>query len=268
VNGDQGGGSLTSDGRSSCWARFRSNGAVGTPRIYKGITVTETGSSMSISGRIHFSDGVKYPMTFSVIGPGAAVPAVLNFTPTANATNFTTVPWGPYTTQVDEWRIDNTTSGFTVTMNGVASGQYLFSGQLNLASPALPAGVTYAISTHARAPSYDVDLAVLSDTERLELLKDSNIDELMRKYFVYRAELGFNGVGEEWWLQALHSYIIGADRNFTNFQPLTALQQARIKSRMLAVDTWEQFADLTGFLNKLFDDLGSLVALAQSTDFE
>jgi hypothetical protein len=109
------------------------------------------------------------------------------------------------------------------------------------------------------------DQTILSDEHVLEQVKDQDFTSLMIDFFSLRHELSGKFVNETQWLKSYHRYIIGPTAGFVDIVPLTFAQVAQIKARMLNIATWADFVNLPGFLEKLYDDLGSLRALAQST---
>lgn len=136
-------------------------------------------------------------------------------------------------------------------------------------APGLPVlGELRGALVTSTCPGIYGNTATLSDSERLQYIADIGMDDAIQDYWTIREELDSEGVSEEWWLQSYHKYIFGADPAYTAQTGLLTEQITRVKARMLCIHSWAAFKDLTGFLNKLYDDLGSLLALAQSTDFE
>jgi hypothetical protein len=130
------------------------------------------------------------------------------------------------------------------------------------------AGIDRATVLSVGVPVTTADLVSLTDAQRLEQIKDVDMHGTMSNFLQIRSELVSEGVTEDWYLQSYARYVVGADPAYTNSIPLTPQRVTAIKAVMLNPELWPYMADLTGFLTKVFDDVASLTALAQSTDFE
>lgn len=172
---------------------------------------------------------------------------------------------GGGTIQYSEYTVTSNEYGASFVVRGVPSGLLNLSFNMGIIGAA---GTQHALLVSASAPVSLGDKAVLSDAERLDYIADSDFERAMGDYFIIRSELEAEGVTEQWWLKAYHKYIVGASAAYTTTSELTNAQVLALKGRLLAPCSWAYFADLDGFLNKLYDDLGSLMALAQSTDYE
>jgi hypothetical protein len=131
---------------------------------------------------------------------------------------------------------------------------------------ALAAGQVQALNLRVKSPQANVDRQVLDDSERLEMINDGDMIGLMSDFFAARNELSKRGVDEYWWLQSYARYIVPNPQAFTDTNALTEEEVTIVKARMLQPSTWESFPDLTGFLEKLYNDAGCLRALAQTTN--
>jgi hypothetical protein len=128
------------------------------------------------------------------------------------------------------------------------------------------AGVRKSIIATSSSPIFAGDVEDLNDAQVLRMLIDNGASNLMTRFLRLREELNKEGAEEEWYLQAYHSYIIGATPAYTDGNELTPAEVTSIKSRMLNPVSWSDFSNLRGFIRKIFDDIGSLMALAQSQD--
>jgi hypothetical protein len=125
----------------------------------------------------------------------------------------------------------------------------------------------YALIGNTVAPFSSSDRSRISNADRLNAIKDLPMVKLMADFLQVRAEMA-KEVTEEEWLKPYHVHIIGSNSTYTGTIPLSAVQVTAIKSRMLTPCTWGNFSNLGGFIEKVYDDVGSLWALAQSTDYE
>ena len=108
------------------------------------------------------------------------------------------------------------------------------------------------------------DDAVMSDIARVNGVRDMGFVHWMSNFLDIQAEL--QSVGEDQFLKPYHVYLFGPDANYTTTNALDALQVSSIKSLLLQPNAWSNIHNLAGLLEKLYSDLWSLLALAQSTD--
>jgi len=243
-------------------SRVRGNTVAVVPTVGVAIYTEEAGNEAH--GTLMVLDSVSplgaLVVTVTIDGNVAVVvPMVL--TGTASATTAVgggvTFTWAEYTTQVAGQ------TGVTWTLRNLTRGQAL----VTIARPAVvPApGVMNGLILSCNTPQNNTILTTLSDSELLEQIKSRRIEHLMGEYFLVRSQLSDTSVPEGWWLQAYAEYIVGSNSTFSAGIILTLEQITAVKTRMMCPETWPYFRDLKGFLNKLFDDLGGLMALAQSS---
>jgi hypothetical protein len=149
-----------------------------------------------------------------------------------------------------------------ITIRGLAVGQRSIDFAFVTDVPA--AAQLRALGVFSAPPTDTRDRRSMSDAEMLEAVKDLPMTSYMREFLRVRTELA-KSVREAEWLKSYHRYIFGQTQAYVDITPLTNAQVASVKARMLLPATWSGFSDLQGFLEKIYDDLGSLKALSQST---
>jgi hypothetical protein len=161
---------------------------------------------------------------------------------------------------------DSEIKAFVWRLSGMPSGNHVINFEfLTGLTPA--ASDVYALVCNYSAPFSSSDRKKSTTADRLNAIRDLPMVALMSDFIQIRNELAVN-VREEHWLKSYHRHIFGFNANFVTSLPLTESQITSIKSRMLTPSSWESFVDLDGFIEKVYDDVGSLWALAQSTGSE
>jgi hypothetical protein len=182
-----------------------------------------------------------------------------------NGSNTGTLAFGPVSMDYAEYETnDNNTKELSFRIRGLSAGAHVMTVAFATHVPA--AGADVALQVVVAPPLNVSDKKKLSIADRDELIKSSNLEQLMVEFLSIRTELA-QGVSEKQWMKSYHPYIIGANAAYTATTNLTDVQLTSIKSRMVTPTSWDTFEDLEGFIEKVVEDIGALNALARSNDF-